>query len=139
MPLIFGSNTSFSIGPVIAPGMELGRLKAHVKELTDQFDDMGVNYTTPFFELFPGYWPAAQKMMPPIAVNVHLYGGRLIPRSVVEGNPHAVINTFRNITNHANVVYVTLGMRLDEHVTGKVDNAVLPAWREIGLDSVFSM
>ena len=138
-PLVFGSNTSFTIGPIIAPGSPLDLLKASVKNLTDQLDAMGVSYTAPYFELFPGYWPAAQKMIPYLGVDTSLYGGRLIPRSVVEENPKGLVDVFRNITNHAQVSYATLAMRLDERTTGKVNNAVLPAWREALLDSVFAM
>ena len=138
-PLAFGSNTSFTIGPVIAPGMPLATLEQNIKRLTIEFDDMGVNYTTLFFELFPGYWPAAQKLMPPLDVNVDLYGGRLIPRSVVENNPKGVVDAFRNITNHGNVIYSSLGVNLNSSVTGPVDNAVLPAWRNALLDMVFAM
>jgi len=58
--------------------------------------------------------------MPPVPVGTSLYGGRLVPRSVVLGNPRGL-----------------LGVNVDRSVVGEeVDNAVLPAWREALLDVV---
>jgi len=37
------------------------------------------------------------------------------------------------------VSYATLGVNVDRSVTGEVDNAVLPVWREALLDVVLVM
>lgn len=138
MPLGFGSNTTFAVGPITAPGMPLAELKDLVKSLTDSLDKLGVNYTPPYFELFPGYVPSFKKMMPPVPVGVSLYGGRLIPRSVVTENPEGLVAAFKDVTD-AGVSYSTGGINVNRTVTGDVYNSVLPAWRTNIYDIVLAM
>lgn len=139
-PLAFGSNITFGVGPIVAPGWPLSKLKDEMKTLTLELDKLGINYTTPYFELFPGYWPAAQKMMPYVGVGIDLYGGRLIPRDVVQNNAKGLVDVFRNITgDNDGVVYSTLGVNLNRSTTGDVENAVLPAWRTALLDMVLAV
>jgi len=96
-----------------------------------------VRYASPAVQRFPGYWPAAQALMPPIPVSTSLYGRHLTPRTVVLENPHGVVDVLREITS--GVSYATLGVNLNRSVTGEVDNAVLPAWREALFDMVPAM
>jgi len=76
--------------------------------------------------------------MPPVPVGTSLYGGRLVPRSVVLGNPRGLVGVLGNVTGGGEgVSYATLGVNVDRSVVGEeVDNAVLPAWREALLDVV---
>ena len=128
MALGFGTNTTFAISPITAPGMPLSELQELMKPLTDSLDNLGIKYTTPYFELFPGYLPSFQKMMMYITVGVGLYGGRLIPRSVVEENPKGLVAAFRDVTN-AGALFSSVGINVNSTVTGDVYNSVLPAWR----------
>jgi hypothetical protein len=135
--LAFGSAASFSIGPIIAPGLPLATLTEEITALTDKLNALGVGYALPNVQLFPGYWPAAQALMPPVPVGTSLYGGRLIPRSVVLENGQGLVDVLGDITGGGEgVSYATLGVNVNRSVAGEVDNAVLPAWREALLDVV---
>lgn len=138
--LAFGSAASFSIGPIIAPGMPLPSLRQALKTLTDTLDALGVGYDAPNVQLFQGYWPAAQALMPPVPVGTSLYGGRLVPRSVVLGNPRGLVRVLKDVTGGAEgVSYATLGVNVNRSVAGEVENAVLPAWRTALLDVVLAV
>ncbi len=71
------------------------------------------------------------------------YGGRLIPRSVVENNNEGLVAAIRNITQDTTTQSSFVGVGLDvkkssTRGTANVDNAVLPAWRETLIDSVLT-
>jgi len=141
--LAFGSHASFSIGPIIAPGMPLSTLRTAINVLTQTLDTLGVKYSAPTVQLFSGYWPAAQALMPPLPVGTSLYGGRLIPRDVVLGYGRGVVDVFANITSgKEGVSYATLGLNVNRSGKGEgvgVENAVLPAWRAALLDVVLAV
>lgn len=58
-----------------------------------------------------------------------LYGGRLIPRSVVENNNSDLTSAYRYINEKGGIV-AGIGLTVSSDVTGDVWNAVNPAWRE---------
>lgn len=70
------------------------------------------------------------------------YGGRLIPRSVVENNNDGFTAAIRNVTqNNATGLFVGIGLNVNKSTARgneNVDNAVLPAWREALVDSVIT-
>ena len=76
--------------------------------------------------------------MSDVSVDHELYGGRLMPRSVVRDRAKAVVDVLRNITNHGGVTYSSIALNLNGPVAGKAvgENAVLPAWRDALLDIV---
>jgi len=117
--------------------MPLATLTEEIKTLTDKLDALGVKYAAPNVQLFSGYWPAAQALMPPVPVATSLYGGRLVPRDVVLENPRGLVGVLRDVTGEGEgVSYASLGVNVNRSVAGEVDNAVLPAWREALLDVV---
>ncbi|KAL8718368.1 MAG: hypothetical protein Q9225_004485 [Loekoesia sp. 1 TL-2023] len=138
MSLAFGSNTSFAVGPITAPGMPVDTLKTMMKPLTDSLDKLKINYTPPYFEQFPNYLSEFRAMMPPVAVAYAQYGGRLIPRSVVLNNPGGLMDAYKKITNDG-ALFTTVGLNVNRSVSGDVYNAVLPAWRTTLLDVVVSI
>ena len=123
---------------MLAPGMTLPDLQALFKPLMQSFDGLRLKYSAPNFELFSGYKPAYEKLMPPIPVGVQLYGGRLIPRTVVETNSKGLWEVFRRIVDDGELGYSTLGVNLNQTVTGYVDNAITPAWRNALYDVVIA-
>lgn len=137
-PLSFGSNATFAVGPIIAPGMRVAELQTIFKPFMAQLDELQVKYTPPFFKLYRGYKPAYEALMPTIPVGIQLYGGRLISREVIQDNVKGVFDAFRNITNDG-VSYSSLGVKLDKSVTGDVDNAITPAWRKALYDIVLAV
>lgn len=134
----FGSNESFS-AIMLVPGMPLLELQELFKSLLQALDGLGIHYAVPYFELFRGYKPAYEEMMPYVPVATSLYGGRLIPRDVVENDPKGLWEVFRKVTTEGALSYSSIGINLNESVTGDVDNAVNPAWRRALYDVVFAV
>ncbi|KAL8767563.1 MAG: hypothetical protein Q9209_005980 [Squamulea sp. 1 TL-2023] len=137
MSLGFGSNTSFSIGPITAPGLAAIELEALLQPLLDQLQKLGINHTTPVVRQFPGYLEQFNAMMPPLEVAVQQYGGWLLPRSVVTNNPDGLAAAYTNITNDG-AGFTTVALNVNNTVTGDVYNAVNPAWRTALLDVVIT-
>lgn len=68
-------------------------------------------------------------MSTPPPVGVGLYGGRLIPRSVVE-DLNANLTTACRYINEQGGVIATIGVNVSHAVAGDVWNSVNPAWRD---------
>ena len=74
-------------------------------------------------------------MQPDVQVGVAQYGGRLIPRSVVEENNDELTAVFRKISNDGGGV-ITIALNVSKKVAGDVYNADLPAWRDARISVV---
>lgn len=71
-----------------------------------------------------------------IGVASYQYGGRLIPRKVLDSNPAGLSNVLRNLTEHG---VAAVGVSLDISSFGGDDaNAVFPAWREAAITIQFA-
>ncbi|KAL8845786.1 MAG: hypothetical protein Q9221_009076 [Calogaya cf. arnoldii] len=138
MSLGFGSNTSFGVGPITAPGVSAEKLATLLQPLLDQLHTLGVNHTTPVVRQFPGYLDQFNDMMPELAVAVVQYGGWLIPRSVVLDNPDGLTAAYANITNSGAGSFSSVALNVNRSVTGDVHNAVNPAWRNTLLDVIIT-
>lgn len=68
-------------------------------------------------------------------MGVGLYGGRLIPRSVVEESNAELIAAYRYINEQGGVI-AGIGLNVSKAVTGDVWNSANPAWRETLVESV---
>lgn len=134
--LAFGSNTSFSVGPVTAPGISATDLAKLLQPFLEELQALGVNYTAPVVRQFPGYLDQFNAMMPQISVGVQQYGGWLLPRSVVVENPDGLAAAYANITNGGAAGYFSIALNVNKTVTGDVYNAVNPAWRTALLDVI---
>ena len=60
-----------------------------------------------------------------------------MPRSVVESNNAELTATYRNINDLGGLV-IGVGVNVSKAVAGDVDNAVLPAWRTVLIDTVIT-
>ncbi|KAL8977429.1 MAG: hypothetical protein Q9205_006767, partial [Flavoplaca limonia] len=138
MSLGFGSNVSFSVGPITAPGVTAEELSKLLQPLLDQLRDLGVNYTTPVIRQFPGYLEQYNAMMPELDVAVAQYGGWLLPRSVVLDNPDGLAAAYENITNGGAGGFTSVALNVNRSVAGDVYNAVNPAWRTTLLDVIIT-
>ncbi|KAL8968234.1 MAG: hypothetical protein Q9197_004986 [Variospora fuerteventurae] len=138
MSLGFGSNTTFTVGPVTAPGVPAEQLATLLQPLLDELRDLGVNYTTPVVRQFPGYLEEFNAMMPYLEVAVAQYGGWLLPRSVVVENPEGLAAAYANITNGGAAGFTSVALNVNRSVTGDVYNAVNPAWRTTLLDVIIT-
>lgn len=136
MSIWYFTNTSFSISPLTAPGISKDHLTAVLKPFTDTLTSLGIKYDMTVRQ-FPSYLAELNTMQGPLEVGIAQYGGRLIPRSVVESNNDALTAAFRNITEDGALV-VGVGLNVSKAVAGDVDNAVLPAWRDTLIDAVIT-
>ncbi|KAL9117519.1 MAG: hypothetical protein Q9187_005943, partial [Circinaria calcarea] len=129
----------FSITPITFPGasgaIEVQRL---LQPFTEYLTRLGIKYNLHVIQ-FPDYLSEYYTMIPSslTKVGVVLYGGRLIPHSVVENNNDAITTVVRNIAEDEGGL-VVVGVDVSMRVAGDVYNAVLPAWRDTALDLVLT-
>ena len=137
MSLAFGSNKSFIVGPITAPGVSAAKMISLLQPLLDELSKLRVKHTAPVIRQFPGYLEQFKAMMPYLEVAVAQYGGWLIPRSVVQENADGLAAAYANITN-GGAGFTSVALNVNKTVTGDVYNAVNPAWRTALLDVIIT-
>lgn len=138
MSLGFGTNTTFSVGPITAPAVSATELSVLLQPLLDELQRLGVNYSAPVVRQFPGYLEQFKAMMPYLPVAVQQYGGWLLPRSVVQDNADGLAAAYANITNGGAAGFSSVALNVGKTVAGDVYNAVNPAWRTALLDVIIT-
>lgn len=129
----------FVISPITFPGVsgaiEVQRL---LQPFTHYLTYLGIIYDLHVTQ-FPSFLSEYNAMFPAslTSVGIGLYGGRLIPHSVIETKNDALTAVVRNIAEDGGSVY-GLGVDVSMRVAGDVYNAVLPAWRDTAIDLVLS-
>ena len=136
MAIFFYTNTSFSISPLTGPGISKTQMENLLQPFTAALEKLGIKYTV-VVRQFPGYLSEFHAMQSPIQVGVAQYGGRLIPRSAVEHDSHALTAAVRNITEDG-ALFIGVGLNVSKALVGDVYNAVLPAWRDTLIDAVIT-
>ncbi len=136
MAIWYFTNTSFAISPLTAPGVPADTLKHFMNPLTDKLTGLGIQYTQ-VVRQFPTYMDEFDAMQAPIEVGIAQYGGRLIPRSVVQNNNSALTAAYRYINENGGL-FIGVGLNVSQAVTGDVYNAVNPAWRDTLIDTVIT-
>ena len=134
MAIFIYTNTSFSISPLTGPGIPKAQMENLLQPFTAALAMLGIEYAMIAKE-FPGYLTEFRSMQSPIQVGIAQYGGRLIQRSVVEQNNHALTVAIRNITEDG-ALFIGVGLNVSRERAGDVHNAVLPAWRNTLIDAV---
>ncbi|KAL6705437.1 hypothetical protein ACN47E_006702 [Coniothyrium glycines] len=114
---VWNSNATYVKDVVLAP---------FAKALTD----LGITPPISYSEL--SYRNHYDRYMGPLPkgayeVNRYQFGGRLIPRSVVENNTDELVKVYQDLM--ANGVLLAGSTANYKKPTGAADNAVLPAWR----------
>lgn len=130
------TNTTFSIMAVTAPGLRKAQLASILQPYLATLTSAGIRYDGVIDE-FPRYLDEFNTMFPVIDVGVAQYGGRWIPRSVVQANNTALMSAVRNITEDG-ATFVGVGLNVSKAVVGDVYNAVNPGWRDCLIDTVLS-
>ena len=130
------SNASFAIDPMIAPDLTSEEVVALMAPVTETLDALGIPYKASYKD-YPTYLSAFNDMFPELQVNILQYGGRLIPRSVVEETPDALIAAIRTI-NARGAQFIGATGSTSLAVAGDVDNAVLPGWRTSLIDGIIT-
>jgi hypothetical protein len=120
----------FAINPLTAYNKTADDVKAILAPFTTVLEDLSIAYKVSYTQ-YGSYYDHYNKYMGPLpygnlAVATYQYGGRLIPRSVLESNPTGMSSVLRNLTSHG-VVAVGVGMNVS--APGNVQNAIFPALR----------
>lgn len=132
----FITNSLFAVAPLTAPGISKEQLTKLLQPLFTKLQKLGIKITSNIVQ-FPGYLDQYTAMQSTIQVGVAQYGGRLIPRSVVEKNNDGLTAVIREIDDDGASV-VTIALNVSKKVAGDVYNAVLPAWRDTLISVVVS-
>ena len=125
MELVPGS--FLSITPIIGPGIFVDQLEALLGPFTDSLSKLDVPYVMEVKQ-FPFSMSAVDTQEAPVGGKQT--GSRLLPRSVIMGNSDGVNTAVRNITEDG-AAWVAISLNVSKAVAGDVDNAVLPAWRDV--------
>ncbi|KAL4963956.1 putative isoamyl alcohol oxidase [Aspergillus stella-maris] len=121
----------FLIKPLTAYNKTSDEVKEILAPFLDELDTLGIKYSATYTQ-HDSYYDFYEKYMGPLpngnlGVGEFTYGGRLLPRSVVENNPTDLATAIYNITSQG---VVAVGVGLDVSKTNDVDNAIFAPWRE---------
>lgn len=136
---------AFTLTPFTGPGIPATQALKLLQPFLDTLHRLNITYNVTGPTDFPTYLDEFKTFQLPMGVGTAQYGGRLIPRSVVENNNEGLVAAIRNITEdktpNAFPLFCGVGVNVNKSVvrgTQAVDNAVLPAWRDTLIDSVLT-
>lgn len=139
MTVYFVTRAAFILTPFTGPGIPASKAKELLQPFIDALNQLGIEYNMTGPTDFPTYLDEFNTFELPIEVGTAQYGGRLIPRSVVNNNNDALTAAIRTITEQeSSPLFIGIGLNVNMSVAGNVDNAVLPAWRDTLIDSVIA-
>ena len=124
----------FAISPLTAYNKTSDDVKIILSPFISALRRLQVPHKVSFTQ-YDSYFDHYNKYMGPLpygnlAVASYQYGGRLIPRGVLENNSAGLASVLRNLTEHG-VVAVGVGMNVSQ--PGNVSNAVFPALRNAAI------
>ncbi|KAJ7053797.1 FAD binding domain protein [Mycena amicta] len=132
----FFTNASFAISPITAPDVPVAVLQTHLAPFETKLNALNIPFTSQYAQ-FNSYLDAFNAMFSPIQIGIAQYGGRLIPRSVVENHNTALTQAYRDINNLGGQV-IGVGLNVSNAVIGDVYNAVNPSWRDTLIHTVIA-
>ena len=137
MTVYYISSAAFTLTPFTGPGISAAEAKELLQPFLDALHRLGIQYIMTGPTDFPTYLDEYNTFQLPLEVSTAQYGGRLIPREVVETNNDALTAAIRTINEQeSSPTFIGVGLNVNRSVAGNVDNAVLPAWRETLIDGV---
>ena len=125
------TNTSFLLTPLTFPDMLAGQATRLMQPLLDYLDKVGIEYGMNITESpnFLQHYDTFIEPNPTQLVENGQYGGRFIPRSVVDKRNDDLTAAMRSITEDG-VTFVTIALNVSSSVVGNdVYNSVHPSWR----------
>ena len=142
MTIYYITSAAFILTPFTGPGIPASEAKELLQPFLDTLERLGIKYNMTGPTDFPTYLDQFNTFELPIQVGTAQYGGRLIPRSVVENNSAAFTAAIRFINEQESApLFCGVGLNVNKSAArgnGDVDNAVLPAWRETLVDAVIT-
>ncbi|KAL4757739.1 putative isoamyl alcohol oxidase [Aspergillus foveolatus] len=121
----------FLIKPLTAYNKTTAEVKAVLAPFLSALDGLSIQYSVSYTE-YETYYDHYENYMGPLPngnleVGTFTYGGRLLPRSVVESDAASLAQVLYNFTSQ-NVVAVGVGLNVSN--TNDVDNAIFAPWRD---------
>lgn len=121
----------FLIKPLTAFNMTSSQVEDVLAPFLSELDGLSIKYQANYTQ-YDSYYDHYQKYMGPLpngnlGVGEFTYGGRLLPRSVLQSNPTDLATALYDITSQG---IVAVGVGLDVSKTNDVDNAIFTHWRE---------
>ena len=139
MTVYYITRAAFTLTPFTGPGIPASRARELLQPFLDTLEKLGIEYNMTGPRDFAAYLDEYNTFQLPLQVGVAQYGGRMIPRSVVETNNDALTAAIRSINEQASApLFCGVGLNVNMSVAGDVDNAVLPAWRETLVDAILT-
>lgn len=128
------ASSFFAINPITAYNKTTDDVKTLLAPFINVLDSLSIPYTVSYTE-YASYYDHYNKYMGPLpygnlGVGEYQYGGRLIPRDVLDNNAAGFASVIRNITEHG-VIAVGVGMNVSQ--PGDVSNAIFPALRNAAI------
>ena len=137
MTVYYITSAAFTLTPFTGPGISAKEAEELLRPFVDALDRLGIQFNMTGPTDFPTYLDEFNTFQLPVEVGTAQYGGRLIPRSVVEDNNDALTAAIRTINEQeSSPAFIGVGLNVNMSVAGNVDNAVLPAWRDTLVDAV---
>ncbi|KAF2724761.1 FAD/FMN-containing isoamyl alcohol oxidase MreA [Polychaeton citri CBS 116435] len=136
MSVWYFTNLSFAIAPITAPEITVDELKGYLAPFENKLNELKIPYTSTYKQ-FSTYLDEFSTMFAPIDVGIAQYGGRLIPRSVVENNNEALTGAYRYINEHGGQ-FIGVALNVSHARAGDVYNSVNPGWRDCLIDTVIT-
>ena len=134
------TNTSFLLTPLTFPDMHAEQATELMQPLLDYLDKADIKYTKNITE-FPSFlqhYNALIEPNPTQLVENGQYGGRFIPRSVIDSRNDDLTAAMRSIVDDG-VVFVSIGLNVSSAVVGNdVYNSVNPSWRTSAMSIILT-
>lgn len=137
----FVSPDSFLLTPFSGPGMTVEQATKLMQPMVDALKNLNISYELTGPILFPSYQDMFDVFVGELEIATSQYGGRMIPRKVVEEKPDDVVAVIRNIIEDSTTPTSFFGVGLNvnksiERGNDNVDNALFPVWRETLISAV---
>lgn len=121
----------FLLKPVTAYNKTSAEVKTILTPFMQELDSLKIPFTISYTQ-FDTYYEHYEQYMGPLPngnldVGEFTYGGRLLPRSVVQSNPSGIASTLYDFTSRGVII---VGVCLNVSETNDVDNAIFAPWRE---------
>lgn len=135
---------AFLIYPLTAYNKTSSEVKSILSPFVSNLTSLGVPYVVGYSQ-FSSYYDHYNTYMGPLPygnldVGQYNYGGRLIPRAVLESQSNTTIlsNVLRNFTE-SGLTVVGVGLDVSNKTGDKPDNAVFSAWRNAAVTMQFGL
>ncbi|KAF7537125.1 hypothetical protein G7054_g3948 [Neopestalotiopsis clavispora] len=133
------TNDSFLLTPLTLPSGSQGDAEELLAPLLQLLESRDLAYSLNISEHanWLEYWETMIKPNPTQLVQNAQYGGWMVPRAVLNNEADALAAAIQEITD-AGCVFVGLALNVSLAAGKKVNNSVLPAWREAALSVILS-